>query len=152
MNQPNFNVEIFNIFRFDSTPNGSIKCPDNNCGFNIALLADEDDLTRSQKNELWSHVEELHHDLFASLYERCSTKAIFIPREDKIDRALELIGVSNAKINQIMVKLSMNALNEKQTLQLISEENKQMEHKLAEVLLGYSTLSQQHTTSSLGSL
>ncbi|CAF4005490.1 unnamed protein product, partial [Rotaria socialis] len=69
-----------------------------------------------------------------------------------IDRALELIGVSNAKINQIMVKLSMNALNEKQTLQLISEENKQMEHKLAEVLLGYSTLSQQHTTSSLGSL
>ncbi|CAF4900060.1 unnamed protein product, partial [Rotaria socialis] len=70
----------------------------------------------------------------------------------QIDRALELIGVSNAKINQIMVKLSMNALNEKQTLQLISEENKQMEHKLAEVLLGYSTLSQQHTTSSLGSL
>ncbi|CAF1356048.1 unnamed protein product [Rotaria socialis] len=73
-------------------------------------------------------------------------------QEEKIDRALELIGVSNAKINQIMVKLSMNALNEKQTLQLISEENKQMEHKLAEVLLGYSTLSQQHTTSSLGSL
>ncbi|CAF2060588.1 unnamed protein product [Rotaria magnacalcarata] len=73
-------------------------------------------------------------------------------QEEKIHRAFELIGAYNPKINEIIAKLSMNALNEQQTLQLISEENKQMEHKLAELLLGYSTLSQQHTTSSLGSL
>ncbi|CAF1246854.1 unnamed protein product, partial [Rotaria sordida] len=71
-----------------------------------------------------------------------------IQQQNKIDSAIEIVGTTYVKINQILSKISITGLNEQQVLQLISQENAKMEQKLAEVLMDVSTPSQQQRTSS----
>ena len=69
----------------------------------------------------------------------------------KIDRAFETVGATYTKINQILSKIG-NSINEQQAIQLIKDENKKMEHELAQLFGEFSGASQSLTTSSLGSL
>ncbi|CAF1263847.1 unnamed protein product [Rotaria sordida] len=148
MTQQNFNVEIFNKFGFESTSKGNIICPRQDCEIEFQLLDGQQSLTDDQKKEIWNHVQDDHPTLFKQLFEKYSTKATFTPREQKIDSAIEIVGATYVKINQILSKISITGLNEQQILQLISQENAKMEQKLADVLMDVSTPSQQQRTSS----
>ncbi|CAF3004396.1 unnamed protein product [Rotaria socialis] len=75
-----------------------------------------------------------------------------IQQEDKINKAFELVGTSYGKINQILSKLFTSIINEQEAIHQIVLENKKIENMLIEVLMCSSTTTQQHTTSSLGSL
>ena len=68
----------------------------------------------------------------------------------KIRRAFEMVGATNAKINQILSKIG-NSINEQQAIQLIKDENKKMEHELVQ-LFGEFSGSIQSPTTSLSSL
>ena len=68
----------------------------------------------------------------------------------KIGRAFELVSSTYGKINQILWQIG-NSINEQQAIQLIKDENKKIEHELAQ-LFGEFSGSIQSPTTSLSSL
>ena len=69
----------------------------------------------------------------------------------KIGRAFEMVGATNGKIGHILWQIG-NSINEQQAIQLIKDENKKIEHELAQLFGEFSGPSQSLTTSSLSSL
>ncbi|CAF4251814.1 unnamed protein product, partial [Rotaria sordida] len=82
MENLNFNVEVFNSFTFEQTPQGNIKCPDETCEFFVEINEGQRNLTKEQKQIMWSHVENSHPTLFQKLFEEYEKKE-YIPREKK---------------------------------------------------------------------
>ncbi|CAF1228660.1 unnamed protein product [Rotaria sordida] len=83
MENLNFNVEVFNSFTFEQTPQGNIKCPDETCEFFVEINEGQRNLTKEQKQIMWSHVENSHPTLFQKLFEEYEKKE-YIPREKKV--------------------------------------------------------------------
>ncbi|CAF4580489.1 unnamed protein product [Rotaria socialis] len=118
----------------------------------LDMMDSEETLSNELKYSIWNHMYEIHSGSFERLVEKYSTVVKFIPREQKINKAFELVGTSYGKINQILSKLSTSIINEQEAIHQIVLENKKIENMLIEVLMCSSTTTQQHTTSSLGSL
>ncbi|CAF1242274.1 unnamed protein product [Rotaria magnacalcarata] len=148
----NFNIEIFKHFRFEAVSEGKLKCPIKDCEMAFDMMDNEETLSNELKYSIRNQMYESHSDSFERLVEKYSIVVTFISREQKIDKAFELVAIANGKINQILSKLSTNKINGQETIHQIAPENKKLENMLIEVLMCPSTTPKQHTTSPLGSL
>jgi len=146
-----FNPEVFKNFTYTSDSAGNYQCPDSTCGIVFEISAATNALTTDEIRTIWSHVRDLHPNVFRRAHDQSMTASSFVSRDVMLNQAMTAVGQAYGKINLILAQWHTNGSSGTEALQLIKQEHTKVEENLAQILVS-SSPQPEPSSSSLSSL